>query len=542
MAVTKYHAITKTLRKAIDYITDPKKTDYHNLVSGYNCEPDFADLDFKMTEDLAKEIKGDYSKVGGSNNLAYHMIQSFDPDDDITPEKAHEIAKELADKFLDNKYEYLISTHVDKDHIHNHIIFNATSFYDYSKFQSKLNDIDRMRDISDKLCLENNLNVILNKAENTKSRGEIEHIKRGTSWKEKIRNSIDFIIENEKPKHYKEFINILQEYDIEVKEGKNIAFKFKEEQKRFSRGKTLGKEYTRKRLKARISEKSLNITITKRLIKKRSNGRYYTKLPGLKKYISFDENNVQWTHNNKSLKVYIDPNKNYLIKDNTNKVVESVLGANIHKYYDNPKTYKVNKNAKQQIDFDNFGDYIEYVNKEKAIASVHEMADLLNIIHDENIKKLPDFNDRIEELRKDSFEVKETIKELDQKSIKYKNVAKYLNTYNKYKKIKMKYEKQLPFLKKRYYKKNESELKLFNRAEQKLNDLGVNTNVDPDKIINLVEKQSDDLDKIKSDFKNLNERLDKVRKGHDLANKILTDTERSKELQKQKNKNKNLTR
>jgi hypothetical protein len=230
-----------------------------------------------------------------------------------------------------------------------------------------------------------------------------------------------------------------------------------------------------------------------------------------------------------------------LIKDSTNKVIESVLGAKIHKYYDDPKSYKVTKN-KSQIDFSSFGDYVEYVNKEKSIASVHEMADLLNIIYAESITKLPDFEDRIDDLRKESYSVKETIKALDQKSIRYKNVAKYLNTYNQYKDIKMKYEKQLPFFKKKYYKKNESELKLFNRAEEKLEALGVNTNVDPNKIITLVEKQRNDIDKIKDDFDKLNKRLDKVRKGHALANKILQGTDLTKDRKLQKNKNKDLTR
>jgi hypothetical protein len=541
MAITKYHAITKTLNKAINYINDPMKTDYQSLISGYNCEPTYADLDFQMTRDLAKEIKGDYSKVGGNNNLAYHMIQSFDPEDNLTPEKAHEIGKKLAGKFLDNKYEYIVSTHVDKDHIHNHIIFNATSFYDYNKFQSKLHDIDRMRNISDDLCLENNLNVILENKNVGKKRGEIEHIKRGTSWKEKLRNTIDYIMENEKPKSYKKFTKLLNDHDIEVKEGKYISFKFKNEQKRYSRGKTLGAEYTKERLKGRMSEKTINITINKRLIEKHSNDRYYTKIPGLKKYISFDENNVQRTHKNKSIKVFIDPDKNYLIKDSTNKVIESVLGAKIHKYYDDPKSYKVTKN-KSQIDFSSFGDYVEYVNKEKSIASVHEMADLLNIIYAESITKLPDFEDRIDDLRKESYSVKETIKALDQKSIRYKNVAKYLNTYNQYKDIKMKYEKQLPFFKKKYYQKHESELKLFNRAEEKLAASGVNTNVDPNKIITLVEKQRNDIDKIKDDFDKLNKRLDKVRKGHALANKILEIDDISKEKKLEQKKNKDLHR
>lgn len=81
-----------------------------------------------MTAALGRELKGDYTKTGGANNLAYHMIQSFSPDDLISPEKAHDLGKKWADDILEGKYEYVISTHIDKGHIHNHIVFNSVSF------------------------------------------------------------------------------------------------------------------------------------------------------------------------------------------------------------------------------------------------------------------------------------------------------------------------------------------------------------------------------------------------------------------------------
>ena len=103
MAVTKIKSIKSTLKKALDYIMDESKTDGKLLVSGGNCAPETAYLEFKMTEETCKEVIGDYSKK--SNNLAYHMIQSFDRKDKITPEEAHRIGEELAKKLTDEKYE-----------------------------------------------------------------------------------------------------------------------------------------------------------------------------------------------------------------------------------------------------------------------------------------------------------------------------------------------------------------------------------------------------------------------------------------------------
>ena len=112
MAVTKIHPIKTTLNKAIDYICNPDKTDNQILISSYGCSYQTADIEFGFTLSNARD-KGD--------NLGHHLIQSFAPGE-VSYEEAHRIGKELADKVLGGKYEYVLTTHIDKGHIHNHII------------------------------------------------------------------------------------------------------------------------------------------------------------------------------------------------------------------------------------------------------------------------------------------------------------------------------------------------------------------------------------------------------------------------------------
>ena len=152
MAITKIHAIKSTLGKALAYIENPDKTDGQMLVSGYNCEPQTASIDFEMTAVLAHKARN--LKRKRSTNRAYHLIQSFSPEDAVTPEQAHELGKKLAFEYTGGKYEYVVATHIDKGHIHNHIMINAVSFYDYKKLRTvPYRTARQIRDISDRLCM-----------------------------------------------------------------------------------------------------------------------------------------------------------------------------------------------------------------------------------------------------------------------------------------------------------------------------------------------------------------------------------------------------
>lgn len=122
MAITKIHPIKSTLKKAIDYIADPAKTDDKLLVSSFGCAVETADLEFEKTRLLAMQ-KG--------NNLAHHLIQAFEPGE-VSYAQAHEIGRQLADEILGGKYEYVIATHINKEHCHNHIIFCAVDFAEHT--------------------------------------------------------------------------------------------------------------------------------------------------------------------------------------------------------------------------------------------------------------------------------------------------------------------------------------------------------------------------------------------------------------------------
>lgn len=126
MAITKTHPIRSTLNLAIEYILNPQKTDDTLLCSSYGCGINTAAIEFEWTRKKSAER---------GTHLARHIIQSFKPGE-TTPEQAHEIGKQLADEVLGGKYEYVLSTHIDRGHIHNHIIFNAVSFVDYNKYHS----------------------------------------------------------------------------------------------------------------------------------------------------------------------------------------------------------------------------------------------------------------------------------------------------------------------------------------------------------------------------------------------------------------------
>ena len=184
MAVTKIHPIKSTLNKALSYICNPDKTDEKILISSYGCSYETADLEFTFTLSQARQ-KG--------NNLAHHLIQSFAPGE-VSYEEAHKIGQELADKVLGGKYEYVISTHIDKGHIHNHIIFCAVDFIDHHKYNSNKQSYYQIRNESDRLCREHGLSVVTPGQNKGKKYAEWDAERKGTSWKAKLKAVIDTTI------------------------------------------------------------------------------------------------------------------------------------------------------------------------------------------------------------------------------------------------------------------------------------------------------------------------------------------------------------
>ena len=244
MAVTKIKAIRGTLSKAIAYILNPEKTDEKLLVSSYGCASETAAREFEWTRKIAEQ-KG----MNPVRIIARHVIQSFEIGE-VTPEFAHEIGKQFADEILGGKYEYVLTTHIDKDHVHNHLIFNAVDFVDYHAYKSYKRIYYDMREVSDRLCKENGLSVIPPSQNKGMGYKEYTEAKRGTSWKQKLKQTIDRIVIT--AKDYDDFLRLMQEAGYEIKTGKYISFRAKG-QERFTRSKTIGENYTEERIKERIA-------------------------------------------------------------------------------------------------------------------------------------------------------------------------------------------------------------------------------------------------------------------------------------------------
>ena len=241
MAVTKIKPIKSTLSKALDYIENPDKTDGKMLVSSFGCSYETADIEFGFTLSQALQ-KG--------NNLAFHLIQSFEPGE-VDYQKAHEIGKQLADAVTKGQHEYVLTTHIDKGHVHNHIIFCAVNFVDHRKYNSNKRSYYGIRNMSDKLCRENGLSVVVpGKGSKGKSYAEYQAEKTGTSWKGKLKIAVDALIPQ--VSSFEELLQRLQAAGYEIKPGKYVSCRAPG-QERFTRLKTLGADYTEEAIRERIA-------------------------------------------------------------------------------------------------------------------------------------------------------------------------------------------------------------------------------------------------------------------------------------------------
>lgn len=240
MAVTKTHPIKSTLKAAIDYICNPAKTDGSLLISSYGCSAETADIEFAWTRQHA---------IDKGENLGRHLIQAFAPGE-VTPEEAQQIGLELAKEILGGKYEFVLTTHIDRGHIHNHVIWNAVSFADHKHYHSNKRSYYEIRRASDRLCKEHGLSVIVPGQEKGKSYVEHQAVRNGTSYKEKLKSAIDRLLPA--CTDLEDLLRRLQEEGYEIRRGKYISCRASD-QERFTRLKTLGIDYTEEALAARIA-------------------------------------------------------------------------------------------------------------------------------------------------------------------------------------------------------------------------------------------------------------------------------------------------
>ena len=248
MAYTKIHAIKATVHKAIAYICNPSKTDDSILVTSFGCSPETAHYDFKFA--LSKTNQTDEKK-------AFHMIQSFLPGE-VSYEESHQIGMEFADKLLQGKYNYVLTTHIDKGHVHNHLIFCAADNIEHKKYNDCKKTYYNIRHLSDELCQEHHLSVITPDNERGKKHNEWDANKNNTSWKSQLKIDIDEAVNSSKD--YEDFLSLMHAKGYEIKGEsleetgtKYISFRPLDKE-RFIRGseRTLGIDYTKEHIIERI--------------------------------------------------------------------------------------------------------------------------------------------------------------------------------------------------------------------------------------------------------------------------------------------------
>ncbi len=258
MAVTKIHPIKATVGNAIEYVINPKKTDEYSLVDTFGCTMQTAEYDFKFALSHCQR------KVDNPN-MAFHIIQSFKPDE-TDPETAHRIGLELADRLYEGKYSFVLGTHVDKHHIHNHIIICAVDNIDYKKFNNNRAAYMNIRKESDRLCEENGLSIIKEDKGIAKCYKEWMESQNGTSWKDTLKKDINEC--TKKSISYDDFIKNMLEKGYQIKgekldnsNGKYISFLCPGSDrwirgKRTSGYKGLGEYYSKEQISKRIEERA----------------------------------------------------------------------------------------------------------------------------------------------------------------------------------------------------------------------------------------------------------------------------------------------
>ena len=379
MAITKIKPVKVWLKSALDYILDPLKTDEKILVTAFNTTPETAYIDFRHT--LAKAIEK-------GNNRAHHLIQAFKPGE-TTPEQAHEIGKRFADEVTKGKHEYILTTHIDKGHVHNHIIFCAADFVKYRKYKSNKFTLRDIRKLSDDLCTEFGLSTIPASKNKGKHYSEYAADKYGGgSWKSKIKAAIDRLIPVSKD--FEDLLKHLQSEGFEIKRGKYVSVRAPG-QERFTRTKTLGFDYTEENLKRRIA------------------GVY---VPAEKKYYTYRDF------------IFDEPDEGFDIF-NTGKPITRPL-------YIRPTPA-----AKLIVDIQNCVKSQQSAGYERwrKINNLKELAKTLNFLTDNNLLQYPDLEAKTEAVNDDFDKTSESLKAAEKRLADMGRLIKQMENYQRTKAV-----------------------------------------------------------------------------------------------------------
>ena len=246
----KGRTVTAALDRTTDYVENPDKTNSGEFISAYECNPAIVDQEFLFSKRQYETITG--RRQGSSDVIAYHLRQSFKPGE-IDPERANKIGYDLAMSLTKGKHAFIVCTHVDKAHVHSHIIFNSTSLDCTRKFRNFWGSSFAIRRLSDILCAENGLSIIENPKPSRGNYGAWLGDGKPLSVRSQLERIIDSILA-EGCKDYDSFLAAMRAANVEVKQGKHLAFRIPNG-KRFIRCDSLSEAYSEKAIRTRTAGK-----------------------------------------------------------------------------------------------------------------------------------------------------------------------------------------------------------------------------------------------------------------------------------------------
>ena len=239
---------SQAISDIIDYVANPQKTDNGKLITGYGCDSRTADAEFLLAK---RQYIAATGRVRGADDvIAYHVRQSFKPGE-ITPEEANRLGVEFAKRFTKGNHAYIVCTHIDKAHIHNHVIWNSTALSQTRKFRNFWGSSRAVRRLNDTICIENGYSIVENPKRHGKSYNKWLGDKKKPSHRERICAAIDDALA-QNPDSFEALLELLRQAGYEVK-GKKVPSLLGGEQKKSIRMDTLGDGYTPTDLRAVIA-------------------------------------------------------------------------------------------------------------------------------------------------------------------------------------------------------------------------------------------------------------------------------------------------
>ena len=258
----KGRTVGTAIEAIIDYVANPEKTDSGRLITSWQCDSRVADREFLLSKQ--QYIKNTGRVRGVDDVIAYHLRQSFRPGE-ITPEEANRLGCELARRFTKGNHAYIVCTHIDKAHIHNHVIWNSTALDEHSKFRNFWGSTKALRRLNDTICVENGYSIVENPKGKGKSYDKWLGNQKQPSHRERICYAIDEALA-QKPQSFEKLLELLQRSGYQVKGGNKVLSLLGEGQKRFIRMDTLGAGYTPDDLRAIIAGTKVHTPKKKRVI------------------------------------------------------------------------------------------------------------------------------------------------------------------------------------------------------------------------------------------------------------------------------------